>query len=281
MSSDKKWIAVSNHGTHSVLIYENSHSLNERSKPVGILEGGAAYPHGVRFSFDNRVIHVADAGGPYVHMYEKSDSDWRGIYKPFRSLRVLNDEDFLRGRDNPEEGGPKGIDVSHPLNVLVSTCETQPLAFFDLRAAVEGARVSTQEDQTFFSSTPNTSHTSILAFRKGLQRIKTLKVICQLMLWRLKREIRWKVQSIQRRIQRLTDRNRIAGWVQSVSHPSFVRFLCYYILFLTRQVSPNWMGDRTNIVRVTEKASPIRREMPLETTTSDEISKVIFQTWKS
>ena len=37
VSKDRKWIAVSNHGSHAVLIYENNPLLNDRSKPVGIL----------------------------------------------------------------------------------------------------------------------------------------------------------------------------------------------------------------------------------------------------
>jgi len=43
---------------------------------------------------------------------------------------------FARGRLNPQEGGPKGIDISKDNGVLVSTCECQTLAFFDLEAVV-------------------------------------------------------------------------------------------------------------------------------------------------
>ena len=44
----------------------------------------------------------------------------------------MDDATFLRGRYNPEEGGPKGIDVDRDMSVLATTCEHQPLAFFDL-----------------------------------------------------------------------------------------------------------------------------------------------------
>jgi mannosyltransferase OCH1-like enzyme len=278
-SNDSRWMAVSNHGAHAVLIYENNSLLNEKSNPVGILRG-VDYPHGLRFCFDDRIILVADAGSPYVHMYEKDNSDWRGVYNPFHSFRVLNRDDYLRGRHNPEEGGPKGIDVSHPLNVLVSTSEMQPLNFFDLKAVVQGADVeSTQKSQTLFSPIypPNEP---ISFFRKNL--IRKLEVTHQLILWYLKRKIRWKVQSIQGKIKRLTDRKRIAGWLQCVSHPSFTRMAYYFIFLLIRRVfPPNQIGDQKNPSREIEKFLPISNDALPETTSIDEISKIIFQTWKS
>ena len=285
VSKDKKWIAVSSHATHAVLIYENNPLLNERSNPIGILRG-VLYPHGLRFSFDNRLILVADAGSPYVHVYEQNNSDWRGLYRPFRSLRVLNNEDFLRGRHNPEEGGPKGIDVSDPLNVLVSTSEMQPLNFFDLRGAAQGSGVeSAQKKRTLGSpnSIPNAPHAPISFFRKSMRRkLKALEVGRQLTLWRLQREIRWIVQGIRRKLLRLTDRYEIVSWAQCVSHPSFMRFAYFYILFFTRRAVPsNWIGDRISSPRGMEKFVPISKETLAETTTSEEISKVIFQTWKS
>jgi hypothetical protein len=56
ISSDMQWVAISNHGSHSVLIYENSSRLNESSSPVGILR--CVYsPHGLRFTNDCRFLH--------------------------------------------------------------------------------------------------------------------------------------------------------------------------------------------------------------------------------
>jgi hypothetical protein len=46
---------------------------------------------------------------------------------------------FVRGRHNPEEGGPKGLDIDAGSNVLVVTSECQPLAFFDVAALLERA----------------------------------------------------------------------------------------------------------------------------------------------
>jgi hypothetical protein len=49
----------------------------------------------------------------------------------------MDDETFLRGRHNRREGGPKGIDVDPSTDVIAVTSECQPLAFFDLGAALE------------------------------------------------------------------------------------------------------------------------------------------------
>jgi hypothetical protein len=51
----------------------------------------------------------------------------------------LNNEDYLSGEDHAGERGPKGIDINSAMNVFVTTCKAQPLAFFDLTSALESA----------------------------------------------------------------------------------------------------------------------------------------------
>ena len=139
VSRDMRWIAISNHNTRNVLLYENRALLNESSDPDGILRG-VYYPHGLTFTSDGHFILVADAGSPYVHLYEKDVSDWRGVHNPLLSLRVLNDKDFLRGRQGGRsgpKGGPRGVDIDNSMNIFVTTCEIQPLGFFDLKRALE------------------------------------------------------------------------------------------------------------------------------------------------
>jgi DNA-binding beta-propeller fold protein YncE len=68
VSPDRRWIAVSNHAPHNVLLYENSPTLNSDAEPDGILRR-VSYPHGLRFSADGRHLFVADAGAPYLHIY--------------------------------------------------------------------------------------------------------------------------------------------------------------------------------------------------------------------
>ena len=138
VSKDQQWIAVSNHNTHTVLVYENNPLLNESSDPSGVLRG-TFYPHGLRFTPDGRFILVADAESPYVNVYEKDDADWRGVRSPLLSFRVLNNENYLRGPDLPGERGTKGVDIDSAMNILVTTSGAQPLAFFDLTSVLEGA----------------------------------------------------------------------------------------------------------------------------------------------
>ena len=131
INADRRWISVSNHKTHSVLLFENAPRLNRRSEAAGILSG-VNYPHGVLFSPDDRFVFVADAGTPNVRIYAKDGGGWEGLRYPVKSVRVMDDEAFLRGRKNPEEGGPKGIDVDSDMNVLVMTSSEQTLAFYDV-----------------------------------------------------------------------------------------------------------------------------------------------------
>jgi hypothetical protein len=138
LNNEMQWFAVSSHFSHTVLLFENAPALNESSEPDGILRC-SYYPHGLRFTSDGRFILVADADALYVHIYERDDAGWRGVRNPLSSFRVLNDDEYLRGRYAPGEGGPKGIDINDAMNILVTTCGEQPLAFFDLPAVLESA----------------------------------------------------------------------------------------------------------------------------------------------
>ena len=145
VAAGENWIAVSNHNCHNVLVYENNGSLGQFSDPDGVLRC-VRYPHGLRFTSDGRFILVADGGAPYVHIYRKDDSGWRGVRNPLKSYRVLKDEDFLRGQTAVYEGGTKGIDIDNSMRIFVTTCEMQPLAFFDFAKILE--EISQQGDWT-------------------------------------------------------------------------------------------------------------------------------------
>ncbi len=154
VSPDRRWIAVSNHTTHNVLLYENSPALNSDAKPDGILRC-VQYPHGLRFSADGRHLFVADAGAPYLHIYTQDSDQWRGVHHPVATMRIMDEAVFQRGRHNPEEGGPKGLDIDASSKILVVTSECQPLAFFDVPAPVAarvrrrfGAREEESEHQS-------------------------------------------------------------------------------------------------------------------------------------
>lgn len=126
-----EWIAVSNHSDHSVYMYENSPELSRSCMPQGTLRG-MLYPHGLRFSADGRSLFVADAGAPFVYVYTRIGSDWCGDFYPLAKLRVMGDAAYNRGRANPQEGGPKGLDLTSDGTILVATCEEEPFVCIDL-----------------------------------------------------------------------------------------------------------------------------------------------------
>ena len=134
---DGRWIAVSSHGSHVVLVYACSSSLGTDADPQCILRG-VTYCHGVVFSADSRHLFVADAGRPYVHVYEQHGVTWEGVHVPSASFRVMNDDVFAKARD-AQSGGPKGVDIDHTGRVLAVACENQPVKFFDVPELFEHA----------------------------------------------------------------------------------------------------------------------------------------------
>jgi hypothetical protein len=134
VSCNETWVAITNLNGSNVLLYDGSTPLNERSDPDGILRY-LYRPHGVRFTSDGRFILVADYQGPYVHIYLRDELGWRGVRSPFKSIRVVSDDDLLRAP--PQQGGVKGIDIDRSMRTLVTTCKVQPLAFFDVAATLQ------------------------------------------------------------------------------------------------------------------------------------------------
>jgi hypothetical protein len=135
VSADHRWLAISNHNTHRVLLFRNRPTLCAAAAAVGAL-GPAGYPHGLCFTPDGHHLLVADAGAPSIHVFTSDDADWSGLREPASTMRVMDDDCFLLGRYNPQEGGPKGLDVDRTGRVLVLSSEHQPLAAFDLRDIV-------------------------------------------------------------------------------------------------------------------------------------------------
>lgn len=131
ISPDRGRLAVSNHGTASVSIFDNTQRLSRESGPIGTLSG-VTYPHGLRFTPDGKSLLVADAGQPVIALYHCSAGAWRGDREPVAVARVLDDETYLRGHVNSAEGGPKGIDLDATGEVLAVTCEERSLAFFHM-----------------------------------------------------------------------------------------------------------------------------------------------------
>ncbi|PHS71054.1 MAG: hypothetical protein COB23_02005 [Methylophaga sp.] len=136
ISPNKKWAAVSNHYTGSVLIYRLSPFLNRFTSAAGTLID-IAYPHGLRFSADGKKLFVADAGSQYLHVYESDNEDWSGTHKPLKSIKLVDKAAFLKGRINTEEGGLKGLDLINNDQLLVTTAQHQVLKFYAVNALLD------------------------------------------------------------------------------------------------------------------------------------------------
>ena len=129
-SAKRRYIAVSNHDRHRVDIFRNRPGLSKASAPIASL-ALPGYPHGLRFAGGDRLLLVADAGAPLLHVFRSDSGAWRGALEPRASIRVMDDQTFLRGRHNPEEGGPKGLDLLPDGSLFAVSSEESPLAFFD------------------------------------------------------------------------------------------------------------------------------------------------------
>lgn len=130
LSHDGSRIAISNHNTQEVLLFDRGAPLDADTEPIARLRG-VAYPHGLRFTRDDSLLLVADAGAPVVCVFARSGG-WTGTRMPERSVRVMDEATFRAGRYNPQEGGPKGMDISPHEQVMVLTSEFQPLTFLSL-----------------------------------------------------------------------------------------------------------------------------------------------------
>ncbi|RYD83239.1 MAG: hypothetical protein EOP84_08195 [Verrucomicrobiaceae bacterium] len=125
---DYQWAAVSNHDHHTVHIYRVA-EFGRVDRPAAILRG-MSYPHGLRFTADGQFLFVADAGERFVHVFKRPGTDWTGDVLPAGAIQVVDENTFLRGRENDQEGGPKGVDLSSDGSILACSCHQQPLAFF-------------------------------------------------------------------------------------------------------------------------------------------------------
>jgi len=126
-TADGRFVAVSNHDHHCVLVYDRDAGRD----PVAVLRG-AVYPHGLGFTPDDRHLVVADANGPHLVVFGTTTAAWSGVHYPVATLQVMDDETFRRGHHNSLEGGPKGLDIDRTGRVVAVTSQQQPLAFFAL-----------------------------------------------------------------------------------------------------------------------------------------------------
>lgn len=147
ISNDKAWIAISNHVSGEVLVYENTVELNSDTPPVAVLRGTVC-PHGVRFSPDGKRIFSADAASRYLHVFESKSGEWRGVQEPGRSIRLLDDDAFLSGRTAAGEGGLKAVDIDRSGAVLITSRKYDVIAFYDLSQAVANCSEFNEDERS-------------------------------------------------------------------------------------------------------------------------------------
>ncbi|WP_460480159.1 hypothetical protein [Comamonas humi] len=204
LSPDGHWIAISNHGTSEVLIYENTPDLTPESPPVGVLQG-THYPHGLCFTPDSRTLLVADAGQPFLHLFHADSQGWRGPRPTSQRVQVVERQAYERDHVNAAEGGPKGLDIRAD-GLLALTCKARPLAFCrlpELDATVASAATS---------DTVPMPQALVMAFverhlKTGLataellqaQREATVAVLKNSWSWRLTAGLRWLGSVMERR----------------------------------------------------------------------------------
>ena len=200
ISHDKNWIAVSNHNEHSVYVYKNLADLITHSQPVGILRD-VSFPHGLRFTADDRFLLLADAGKPYVNIYSCAVNGWIGKFEPVMKLQVVEEPTFIRGQYNPQEGGPKGIDLACNDEILVTTCHEQPLAFFELTHVLQSI-VESKSDNHRLETSDKPLHENHILIRHlhGLENSKKtllekhqqeIKTFYNSHSWRYTAPLRW------------------------------------------------------------------------------------------
>jgi len=201
------WLAVSNHMLHSVLLYRNTADLHPDSEPQGLL-CGAHYPHGLRICAEDRHILVADAGAPFVYIYARQRDDWSGLHYPLHRLRVMDDTQFQCGRQNHQEGGPKGLDLDNASGILVTTCGNQPLAFFDVARLLAsspapagsgdpGASVDAADVQLELERQQR--HADAARRRAKTNSAETeLKAVLASRSWRITAPLRWALSAVKR-----------------------------------------------------------------------------------
>ena len=81
VSADNRWIAISNHDCHVVMVYDRASALEGQTEPRAVLRG-AVYPHGLRFTDDGLHLFVADAETPFLHVFARRDPSWQGVHYP-------------------------------------------------------------------------------------------------------------------------------------------------------------------------------------------------------
>jgi DNA-binding beta-propeller fold protein YncE len=116
-----RWLAIANHGNHSVSVFARRNRAFSRGKleygpepSTVIKEPGLRHPHSVAFSPETNHIVVTNAGANYFSVYEPARHFFKTRWSQSPVMRkVIGPEDAFKkvNARNKMEGGPKGIAV--------------------------------------------------------------------------------------------------------------------------------------------------------------------------
>lgn len=116
-----RWLAVANHGNHSVSIFQRRNRILSGGKlkygpePVTLIkEPGLRYPHSVAFTPETNHLVVTNAGANYFSVYEPNghNSKMRWSQSPVVQKTVGPNSTFREvNARNKMEGGPKGVAI--------------------------------------------------------------------------------------------------------------------------------------------------------------------------
>jgi DNA-binding beta-propeller fold protein YncE len=116
-----RWLAVANHGNHSVSIFQRRNGIFTGGKlkygpaPVTIIKDpGLRHPHSVAFTLETNHLVVTNAGANYFSIYEPKRQNFkmRWSQSPVLQKTVGPDSVFKEvNTRNKMEGGSKGITI--------------------------------------------------------------------------------------------------------------------------------------------------------------------------
>ncbi len=115
------WLAVANHGSHTVSVYRRRERIFSKRKikygprPVALIEDtGLRYPHSVAFTPKTNHLVVTNAGANYFSVYRPEGRAGKTRWSQSPVLRqIIGPDDLFRevNARNKMEGGPKGIAI--------------------------------------------------------------------------------------------------------------------------------------------------------------------------
>jgi DNA-binding beta-propeller fold protein YncE len=116
-----RWLAVANHGNHSVSIFQRRNGILSEGKskygprPVTIIKDpGLRHPHSVAFTPETNHLVVTNAGANYFSVYEPQSHNAKMHWSqsPLVQKTVGPDSIFKEvNARNKMEGGPKGVAI--------------------------------------------------------------------------------------------------------------------------------------------------------------------------